>query len=39
LDRERDGKVEYLEFLKILEEARAEKKRIDRLRYIKIRTD
>lgn len=39
MDRQRDGKVEYVEFLKLLEEARSEKRRIDRMRYIKARTE
>ncbi len=38
LDRRRDGKVEYGEFLKVLAEAKSEKMRIDRINYVKKRT-
>jgi Ca2+-binding EF-hand superfamily protein len=38
LDRRRDGKVEYGEFLKVLAEAKAEKMRIERINFVKKRT-
>lgn len=39
LDRHRDQKVEYHEFLRVLEEAKREKKRTDRVKYIRVRTE
>lgn len=38
LDRRKDGKVEYGEFLKVLAEAKNEKLRIERIKYVKERT-
>lgn len=35
LDRRKDGKVEYGEFLKVLAEAKSEKQRIERIKYVK----
>lgn len=39
MDRHRDQKVEYHEFLRVLEEAKREKKRTDRVKYIRVRTE
>lgn len=38
LDRRKDGKVEYGEFLKVLAEAKMEQKRIERIKYVRERT-
>ena len=37
LDRRKDGKIEYSEFLRVLAEAKKEKKRIDRIKFIQKR--
>lgn len=38
LDRRRDGKVQYGEFLKVLAEAKSEKQRIERIKFVRERT-
>ncbi len=38
LDRKKDGRVEYGEFLQVLTEAKTEQQRIERIKFVKERT-